>query len=107
LLFALETSLDLILECGPAAIERRALQLARETREVLASYGARPLGTANRADASQIVTALTPGRDPAVLCKALQARRVAVSARQGTLRVSLHFFNNRQDLQRLSEGLAA
>lgn len=106
LFFALETSLNLILECGPEAIERRALQLARETREILASHGARPLGAANRADASQIVTALTPGHDPAVLCKALEARRVAVSARQGSLRVSLHFFNNHDDLRRLSEALA-
>ena len=106
LLFALEASLDLILECGPAAIEKRALRLARETRELLASHGARDVVTEGRADDSQIVTASIPGRDPAALCEALDERRVAVSARKGNLRVSLHFFNNREDLGRLSEALA-
>lgn len=107
LLFALEASLDLILECGPEAIERRSLSLARECRDVLARQGGRGnLGPDLPCD-SPIVTACFPSQDAPALRQKLQQRRIAVAARQGNLRVSLHFFNNRDDLHRLEAALAA
>lgn len=107
LLFALEASLDLILECGPDAIERRSLGLARECRAILRCQGgAGHLSPDDPCD-SPIVTASFPGVDAAALREKLERRRVAVAARQGNLRVSLHFFNNRDDLQRLAGALAA
>lgn len=105
LLFALEAAVDLMLECGTSAIERRALGLARDCREILRSRGMCLLSPDEAGAESAIVTASCPGRDAAALCRALEEKRIAVSARKGNLRVSLHFFNNRDDLQRLAEAL--
>ena len=107
LLYALEASVDLILGCGSDAIERRALGLARECREILRSHGMRLLSPGEAGSESAIVTASVPGRDVVALRRALEEQRIAVSARQGNLRVSPHFFNNRDDLQRLAEALDA
>ena len=107
LLFALEASLDLILECGPKAIENRSLALAAECRELLASSGGKVSCGSNRIGDSPIVTASFPGCDTIALRKKLERRRVAVAARKGNLRVSLHFFNNREDLRRLADAIVA
>lgn len=102
LLFALEASLDLILQCGPERIERRALGLARECRELLAAApGAELADTDERYD-SAIVTAAFPGRDLADLSRKLKEEHVAVSVRRASLRVSCHFFNSRDDLRLLA-----
>ena len=106
LLFALEASVDLILSHGTDAIERRSLGLVPECRETLArNGGVGNLDPALLCDAP-IVTAEFPGRDVADLRKRLERQRIAVSLRQGNIRVSLHFFNNREDLQRLDRALA-
>lgn len=107
LLFALEASIDLILECGPRAIESRALGLASECRDIFRSHGMSLLSPRESGSESAIVTASSPGRDVVELCRALEKKRIAVSARKGNLRASLHFFNNRDDLHRLSDALAA
>ena len=65
------------------------------------------LSTGESGSESAIVTASSPSRDVVELCRALEKKRIAVSARKGNLRASLHFFNNRDDLQRLSDALAA
>lgn len=107
LLFALEACVDLILECGPEAIEKRVLGLASECRAILRAHGGSIPGSPDDCCNSQIVTASFPGRDPVRLQDELSLRRVAVSVRKGSLRVSPHFFNNRDDLRRLSDALAA
>ncbi len=104
-LFGLEASLDLILECGPEPIESRALHLADQCRDMLRGHGAVAADLTGAARSS-IVSARIPGRDTVALRKSLDQRRVAVSAREGNLRVALHFFNNADDLERLSEGVA-
>ncbi len=48
-----------------------------------------------------------PGRDPSLLARRLNDRRVVVAARQGFLRVSPHFYNDESDLDRLEAALAA
>ncbi|HYL38945.1 MAG TPA: aminotransferase class V-fold PLP-dependent enzyme [Bryobacteraceae bacterium] len=93
LLYAMEASVDLILEIGPAAIEERVIGLAQTAREILREAG----GTVDDF-ASQIVAARFEGRDVSALARALKEQRVLVSARRGQLRVSPHFYNNEQDL---------
>ena len=105
-LFALEASLDLILDCGKEWIERRVLGLARQCREILAEHGGVLSSPAAGAGGSQIVTAAFPSCDSAALRERLEAARVAVSVRKGNLRVSPHFFNNAEDLRRLATALA-
>ena len=102
LLYAMEASVDLILAIGPAEIERRVLSLAADLHTRLIRLGAE-LDTENVN--SQIVTARFPGADASQLAKELARRRVLVSARQGRLRVSPHFYNNEEDLARLESEL--
>jgi selenocysteine lyase/cysteine desulfurase len=102
LLYAMEASVNLMLEIGPEVIERRVLDLAGSARERLRRLGADALETG-----SQIVAAKFLDHDPSRLARELKARRVVVAARHGFLRVSPHFYNNEEDLDRLEEGIRA
>lgn len=101
LLYALEASLDLMLEIGPEQIEARVLDLAQKTRALLRHHGA-----AVEDFGSPIVAARFEGRDVSALARALKEQRVLVAARRGHLRVSPHFYNNEQDLETLDRALA-
>ena len=105
-LFALEASLDLILDCGIESIECRVLDLARRCRQILLAHGGILTSPFDGVGGSQIVTAAFPHRDSVALRERLESAKVAVSVRQGNLRVSPHFFNNAQDLSRLDAALA-
>jgi selenocysteine lyase/cysteine desulfurase len=54
---------------------------------------------------SPVLAVRFPGRDVARIGQALKEERVLVSARHGRLRVSVHFYNNEEDLERLAEVL--
>jgi cysteine desulfurase/selenocysteine lyase len=106
LLYAMEASVNLMLEIGPEAIERRVLELAGSARRRLLRLGAEAPESG-----SQIVAAKFAGAgseiDPSRLARELKERRVLVAARHGYLRVSPHFYNNEEDLDRLEEELRA
>jgi len=99
-LYAMEASIDLVLELGPDAIERRVLELAAKTRETMRAFGA-----SVEECASPIVAAKFENRDVSALAQALKEKRVLVAARRGHLRVSPHFYNNEQDLETLASTL--
>ncbi len=99
-LYAMGASLDLVLSLGPATVEARVLDLAEKTRAMLKGLGAEV-----NTDETQIVTARIPGHDPGELARMLKEKRIAVSARHGRLRVSPHFYNNEEDIERLREEL--
>jgi selenocysteine lyase/cysteine desulfurase len=94
LLYAMEASLDLILEIGPDLIEQRVLHLAARTRKILRELGAEVADCA-----SPIVAAKFESRNVSALAQALKEQRVLVAARRGHLRVSSHLYNNEQDLE--------
>lgn len=96
LLAAMEASVDLFLEIGPAAIEARALELATKVREVVEKVGG---GVAH--PGSPIAACRFPGLDAGELAKRLEGRNVLTSARKGNLRVSLHLYNDESDVERL------
>ena len=100
LLYAMEASVDVMLEIGPDVIEQRVCELAAKTRDIL-----RSLGAAVEDQASPIVAARFEDRDVSALARALKDRRVLVAARRGHLRVSPHFYNNEQDLEVLKDAL--
>jgi cysteine desulfurase/selenocysteine lyase len=102
-LYALEASVDLMLELTPQAIEERVLALAAQCRARLRELGADPLPYED----SAIVATRVPGHDASALARALKQQGVLVSARHGLLRVSTHFYNNEQDLERLIEALTS
>lgn len=102
LLYAMEASLDLLLEIGPDVVERRVLDLAAKTRETL-----RELGATVADCTSPIVAARFKHRDVSALAGALKEQRVLVAARRGHLRVSPHLYNNEQDLEIFKRALGA
>jgi len=89
-----------MLEIGASAIEARVLGLAGQVRAMLCG-----LGAAVNDDASQIVTACLPGREPGELVRRLRERHILVSARHGRLRVSPHFYNDEGDVEKLRVAL--
>ncbi|MCS7044225.1 MAG: aminotransferase class V-fold PLP-dependent enzyme [Bryobacteraceae bacterium] len=95
LLYALEASVDLMLELGPPVIEQRVLELARHARRLFPQ--ALPF------EDSPIIAAPVP--DAAGAAARLKERRILVSARHGLLRVSTHFYNNEADIARLAEAM--
>jgi selenocysteine lyase/cysteine desulfurase len=101
LLYALGASVDMMLEIGPDEIERRVLSLAAAMRDLLVSLGGELVPGA----CSPIAAARFAGRDASELARKLKQQRVLVSARHGNLRVSVHFYNNEQDLDRLGREL--
>jgi cysteine desulfurase / selenocysteine lyase len=102
LLYAMEASLDLIIEIGPDVVERRVLDLATKAREML-----RGLGAALTLWDSPIVAARFGHRDVSALARALTGERVLVAARRGHLRVSPHLYNNELDLEIFERALRA
>ena len=95
LLYALEASVDLMLELTPEAIERRVLSLAALSRKLFPN--ALPY------DNSAIVAA--PVEDAPALSARLKQRRILTSARHGLLRVSTHFYNDESDIAALAAAL--
>jgi selenocysteine lyase/cysteine desulfurase len=95
-LYAMNASLDMMLEIGASVIEARVLHLAGQVRAML-----RGLGASVNDDASQIVTACMPGLEPGELVPRLREEHILVSARHGRLRVSPHFYNDEGDVEKL------
>jgi cysteine desulfurase/selenocysteine lyase len=100
LVYSMQASVDWMLEIGPDAIEGRVLELAASVRSRLRNVGA----TIEDGD-SQIVIAGLPGKDASRIVSELRAQKVVVAARHGRLRISPHFYNNEDDLQRLEDVL--
>jgi cysteine desulfurase/selenocysteine lyase len=100
LLYAMQASLELVLEIGPEAIEQRVLQLADHVRTVARELGGEPVSVN-----SAIVPVRFEGRDASKLAMALKENRVLVSARHGLVRVSTHFYNNESDIERFRSAL--
>ncbi len=99
-LYGMGAALNLLLECGPANIEARVLELAAKTRAMFKAAGAEVM-----ADESQIIKARLPGRDSNELVSNLKARNVLISARHGWLRVSPHFYNDESDIEALRSAI--
>lgn len=102
LLYAMEASLDLLLEIGPEVVERRVLDLAAKTHEIVCELGATVAHCG-----SPIVAAGFANREVSALARALKEQGVLVAARRGHLRVSPHLYNNEQDLDVFTRSLRA
>jgi cysteine desulfurase / selenocysteine lyase len=106
LLYAMGAVIEMMQAIGQARIERRVLELASKTRDVLRGAGAvLPADSSPHYD-SQIVTARFARGDAPAIARELQTRKVLVAARHGNLRVSPHFYNDETDLARLAEALS-
>jgi selenocysteine lyase/cysteine desulfurase len=108
---ALGASLALLNELGTAAIEEHIIGLTDLLMDLLRGAGAAVVSPPDRAARSGIVSfTLGQGaaRDAAALRQLLD-RRILISQRYtagvGGLRVSVHFYNNEDDVRRLAEAV--
>jgi len=105
-LYALGASVEMILEISPGAIEQRVLALADCTRACLRHLGGRLLSDESPHYDSPIVAVRFEQKPASWLARELKARGILVSARHDYLRVSTHFYNNEEDIERLEAALA-
>ena len=100
-----EAALAVFEHFGADAIYERNRELAGRLRSSLSEIGWKPvdLPEGNR---STIVSAPLRAGDPAALLKELKRRKVIAAARDGNLRVSVHFYNHEDDIDRLTATLA-
>lgn len=103
---AMGAVLDLFEQVGHATLYQRVSELAALARDTLRATGGIPAADVSPWFDSPIVTARFPDRDVSRLAMHLREHRIAASARQGSLRVSPHFYNNEDDLAALGGALA-
>jgi cysteine desulfurase/selenocysteine lyase len=104
-LYGMHASVEMMHQIGLAAIERRAMRLAGLVRTALRGLGARLPSDESPHFDSPIVAARLEGRPAPEVAAELKRRGVLISARHGNLRVSTHFYNNENDVDRLAEEL--
>ena len=104
-LYAMAASLEMFLSIGPKAIACRVADIASKTRDVLRDVRADLLSDSAPHYDSPIIAARFEGQDPSAIARRLEERKVLVAARHGNLRVSPHFYNNEDDLDRLADAL--
>lgn len=105
MLYAMDAVVEMMQSIGPDHIEKRVMELAAATRDVLRAAGATLPADSHPHFDSPIVTARFAGREAPGIARELQARKVLVAARHGNLRVSPHFYNDETDLERLKDAL--
>jgi selenocysteine lyase/cysteine desulfurase len=106
---SLGASLEILLEAGAEAIEKRVLALAERTAAGFEAAGltlAAHRGDSFRGEVSGIVAGTHPRRGPEDLADALAKRGVVVSARAGRLRAAPHFYNSEAEIDRFLAILA-
>jgi selenocysteine lyase/cysteine desulfurase len=104
---AFGASLDLLLEAGAAAVEERVLALTERAAAGLAACGFTVISSRRPRETSGIVSAVHPRREAKDLVRELAARDVVVAARAGRFRVSPHFYNTEDEIDRMLGALSA
>jgi selenocysteine lyase/cysteine desulfurase len=99
-------SLGLILELGPERLSDRVLDRADAVRKLAEAAGWSVFGSRSPRDVAGIVALEHPRVDPREAAHALRRQGIVVACRRGRLRVSPHFYNNDEDLERFGRGLA-
>lgn len=101
--FALSGALDLIESIGLEAIESRVQDLVDTLHRALDVRGLAIESPRQRDRRSGITMVRVP--NPAATAAALADKSILVSARGNSLRVSLHYYNNAEDIERLLDAL--
>ena len=99
-----EAALSLFDRFGVDAVFARNIELTERLRDRLAEIGRYPIDLP-RANQSTIVAIPLDHVDPMALLNHLKKEAVVCSARDGNLRVAIHFYNNADDIERLIAAL--
>lgn len=102
---ALGASLDLLWETGLFRIEQCVLKLTDRLCELATQAGMTVFSSRAARDRSGIVSLELPGTDTKEMMKRCRAEKIVVNVRGGRLRVSPHFYNTPEDLDRLMKVL--
>lgn len=103
---ALGGALEIFLEIGAAALESRVLVLADRAAAGLADLGFQVISSRRPGETSGIVAAVHPRHPAGALVKHLAQRDIVVAARLGRFRVSAHFYNSEEEVDRMLAELA-
>src|SRR5438067_3707484 len=105
---AFGAAVDVFLEVGPAVVERRVLGLALRLAEGLDRQGFEVIGPWPRAEGerSGIVSFRKPGSPPQEIQRDLQASRIVGRIHADFVRLSPHFYNTEDEVDRVIEVLA-
>ncbi|HUY12081.1 MAG TPA: aminotransferase class V-fold PLP-dependent enzyme [Terriglobia bacterium] len=98
--YGLGAALDLLQEVGAEPIARRILSLTGRLREGLRQKGHRVFGPSVPEQCSGIVSFTPADVDPAEMVRRLSSRGVSVAARCGKVRISPHFYNTEEEIDR-------
>ena len=101
-----EAALRVFDDLGTDAVYARNLELTSLLRSTLSEIGWEPVDVPER-NRSTIVSVPLGERAPTPLLGHLSDRGVTCSARDGNLRVSIHFYNHEDDVARLADALRA
>lgn len=98
---ALGAALEILLEAGMGEVERRVLSLADRAAVGLSERGWQVISSRGKGETSGIVTAVHPDHDADETVRKLAERGVIVAARAGRFRVSPHFYNTIDEIEKM------
>jgi cysteine desulfurase/selenocysteine lyase len=101
-----QTALAVFDEFGPGVIYARNRELTAKLRAALTGTGWNPVDLPEQ-NQSTIVSVPLGGREPARLLSALSDQGIVCAQRDGNLRLSIHFYNHEEDIDRLMTALAS
>jgi selenocysteine lyase/cysteine desulfurase len=104
---ALGASLEILLEAGMDEVERRVLALTQRAATGLSERGWQVISSRAEGETSGIVTAVHPERPAGETVRRLAERGVIVADRAGRFRVSPHFYNTEDEVDRMLAELDA
>lgn len=106
-LWGLDAALDLILEIGVPAIERRVMEILDRLVSRIEERGYVITSSMREGERSGIVTFRAPegGEDSHALVKRLRHSGFITVERAGSVRVSPHFYNDEEEVDRFVEAL--
>jgi selenocysteine lyase/cysteine desulfurase len=103
--YGLGASIDLLLEVGPEKIEQYLLELSDYLAERLQSKGHETISSRRPGETSAIVTCRHERHSPRELYHLLRSKNIVTAPRMNRLRISPHFYNTREEVDKLIEVL--
>ena len=104
-LLALGRSIQYLLGVGIHNTRERILNLSGFVHDLLTEHEYQIFGPTDRAHRSGSVCFPTKYQDPSEINKELRTRNICISARGGMLRISPHFYNTEDDINRCFEAI--
>ncbi len=103
--YGLGAAIDLFLEVGTEKIQEHLLDLSDYLAASLSEKGYSVYGSRRREETSAIVTCSHPRHTPKQLYHLLKEQNIFTAPRVGRLRISPHFYNTREEIDRLIQAL--